>query len=285
MVEDVIDNLHLTVVSNVYDLILADVAKVKPDFALLRPLFGWAPADTIKKTFDVTIQYAHGRVSDTLKQHWRSSFPACNVKRRNVAVATDTVFSDPPAVDSDITAAMIFVTRESLTADVYVLKTDKEFVNNLEDNIRESGAMDKLISDCAKADMSERVKHILTALCISSWYSEPYHQNQNFSENRYVTIKATTNRVMNLSGAPAHTWLLALLYVCLPLNHLASAALVCQTPLQILTGQRPDISKFLHCSFFKPFYYHVYSNTFPSVSKEEQGWWAGRATHVGDELT
>jgi hypothetical protein len=122
-------------------------------------------------------------VSDTLKQHWRSRFPACNVKRRNEVVATDTVFSDTPAVDSGVTAAQIFVGRESLVADVYGLKTDKEFVNTLEDNIRERGAMDKLISDFSKAKMSERVKHILRALCISSWYSEPYHQNQNFAEN------------------------------------------------------------------------------------------------------
>jgi hypothetical protein len=97
IVDNVIDNVHLVVVSNVYDLNLTDVTKVKPDFALLRPLFGWAPADTIKKTFDVTTQYASGRVSDTLKQHWRSlSFPECNVKRRNEAVATDTAFSDTP---------------------------------------------------------------------------------------------------------------------------------------------------------------------------------------------
>jgi hypothetical protein len=71
IVDDVTDNVHLAVVSNVYDLNLIDVAKVKPDFALLRPLFGWAPADTIKKTFDVATQYARGRVSDTLKQHWQ----------------------------------------------------------------------------------------------------------------------------------------------------------------------------------------------------------------------
>jgi hypothetical protein len=48
-----------------------------------------------------------------------------------------------------------------LVADIYGLKTDKDFVNTLEDNIREQGAMDKLISDCAKAEMSEQVKQIL----------------------------------------------------------------------------------------------------------------------------
>jgi Reverse transcriptase (RNA-dependent DNA polymerase) len=285
IVDDVIDLVNPEMVKNVFDINLTDINKIKPDYELLRPLFGWAPADTIKKTFDVTTQYARGRVSDTLKQHWRSRFPACNVKRRNEAVATDTIFSDTPAVDSGVTAAQIFVGRESLVADVYGLRTDKEFVNTLEDNIRERGAMDKLISDCAKAEMSERVKQILRALCISSWYSEPFHQNQNFAENRYSTLKAATNRVMNLSGAPANTWLLALIYVCLLLNHLASAALGWKSPLQALTGQRPDISKFLHFSFFEPVYYHSYSNSFPSESNEEQGWWVGIATHVGDELT
>jgi hypothetical protein len=140
------------------------------------------------------------------------------------------VFSDTPAADSGVTAAQIFVGRESLVADVYGLKTDKEFVNTLEDNIRKRGAMDKLISDCAKAEMSSRVKQILRALCIGAWYSEPYQRNQNFAENRYGTVKATTNRVMNLSGAPTNTWLLAIMYVCILLNHLASAAFGWKSP-------------------------------------------------------
>jgi hypothetical protein len=65
----------------------------------------------------------------------------------------------------------------------------KEFVNTLEDNIREWGAMSKLISDCAKAKMSERVKQILQALVISAWYSEPYHENQNFAETSMLPSK------------------------------------------------------------------------------------------------
>jgi hypothetical protein len=80
------------------------------------------------------------------------------VKRRNEPLATDTVFTDTPAVDSGVTCAQLFVGSESLVADVYDLKTDKSSVNSLEDTIRKLGAMDKLISDCAKAEMSERVK-------------------------------------------------------------------------------------------------------------------------------
>jgi hypothetical protein len=88
-----------------------------------------------------------------------------------------------------------------------------------------------------------------------------------------------------LSGAPADTWLLALMYVCLLLNHLARSALGWKTPMQALTGQTPNISKFLHFSLYEPVYYHSNSDTNPSASNEEQGWRVGVATHFGDELT
>ena len=78
------------------------------------------------------------------------------------------MFSDTPAVDSGFTATQLFVDRHSVVADAYGLKTDKEFVNTLEDNIRERGAMDKLIRDCAKAEMSSHVKDILRALIIGA---------------------------------------------------------------------------------------------------------------------
>jgi hypothetical protein len=172
-------------------------------------------------------------------------------------------------VDCSVTTAQLFVGRKSLIADVNGLKTDKGIVSTLEDIIREQGAMDKLISDCAKAEISECVKQILHALVISAWYSEAYQENQNCSPNRYETIKASPNHVMNFSGTQPNTWLLALIYVCLLMNHLASATRGWKSPEQILTGQQPDISKFLHFSFYEPVHYHVHVNTLPSTSNEE----------------
>jgi hypothetical protein len=55
----------------------------------------------------------------------------------------------------------MFTGRESLVADVYGLKTDKEFVYTLEINKQEQGEMDKLISVCAKVDNSNQVNHII----------------------------------------------------------------------------------------------------------------------------
>jgi hypothetical protein len=59
--------------SDIYGVHSTEVSKVPPKLELLRPLLGWAPSDTIKRTFDVTTQYARGRVSAMLKQHWRSA--------------------------------------------------------------------------------------------------------------------------------------------------------------------------------------------------------------------
>ena len=53
--------------------------------------------------------------------------------------------------------------------DVYGMKTDSQFVNTLEDNIRERGSMAKLISDCTQVEIGKHVLDILWTLCTPSW--------------------------------------------------------------------------------------------------------------------
>ena len=171
--------------------------------------------------------------------------PTLNIPRRHEPVATDTVFSDTPAVDSGVKQAQMFVGRDTLVADAYPMKSGKQFVNTLEDNIKRRGAMDKLLSDSAKTEISNKVMDILRAYLISNWHFEPYHQNQNTAEWRYRTIKSWTNTVMNRSGAP----------VCYLLNHIACAVLDGKIPIFILAGITPDISIVLLFTFYLPVFY------------------------------
>ena len=94
---------------------------------------------------------------------------------------------------------------------------------------------------------------------------------------------------MNFTGASAHCWLLCVVYVCSLLNVTASPACDGIAPLQALTGQVPDISHFLHFSFWEPVYYEVDENEsdhrFPSQSNEKRGHWVGFADNKGDHLT
>ena len=52
----------------------------------------------------------------------------------------------------------------------------------LEENIRERGAMDCLISDGAKSETSAKVVDILRMYKCSNYMSEPEHQHQNFEK-------------------------------------------------------------------------------------------------------
>ena len=139
--------------------------------------------------------------------------------------------------------AQIFVGKRTLVTDVYRLKSQKQFVNTLEDNIRFRGAMTKLISDYSKVEISNKVKDILRMYHSSSWNSEPYHQNQNPAEGRYCTLKSWTNTIMNRSDAPADCWLLCMIHDSYFLSHLSCEALAGNVPLGMLYGVSPDISE------------------------------------------
>ena len=196
---------------------------------------------------------------------------------------------DTPAVDSGIKQAKVFVGRDTLVADAYPMKSGKQFVNTLEDNIKGvvRGAMDKLLSDSAKTEISNKVMDILRAYHISNWHSEPYHQNQNPAEWRCKTIKSWTNTVMNRSGAPVNCWLLYLIYVCYLLNCIACTAFEGKRSLLALIGRSitPDISIILLLTFYQPVFYAKYDQNFPSESEERAGYWVGFEEHCGNAMT
>ena len=262
----------------------------EPDWHALRPFFAWTSPSSIKDTFNVTTRHGTApHTQDYIKKHFKSRNPVFNIPRRSEAVATDTIFSDTPAVDDGSTMAQFFCGRDTLVCDAYGIKSTKQFINTLSDNIRKRGAMDTLISDGGKYEISKRVTDLLRSLFIQDYQSEPYHQHQNKAENRFGLAKHYTNTVMNTSGCTACCWLLCLQYICVVLNHLASPTLQGICPVQALEGTTPDISFLLHFSFYEPVYYRIDSSepdlNFPSSSNEKKGYWVGFADNQGDSLT
>ena len=256
----------------------------EPDYSNQRPLFAWLPTDVVKKTYELTTQYARIPMSTTLRKRYLSPNPALNVFRRSESVATDTVFSDTPAVDSGITSAQFFVGCDSMVCDVYPMKTSKQFVNTLEDNIRDRGAMNRLISDSAQVEISNKVQDILRSLFIKSWQSEPYYQHQNLSERRFQTVKRTTNTVLDRTGSPPSVWLLCMLYVVFVLNN-TFCDTIKAVPLQHLNGQTTDISPLLCFRFWEEVYYMHDDPRFPSETVEGHGHFVGIAESVGNAMT
>jgi hypothetical protein len=107
----------------------------------------------------------------------------------------------------------MFVGTETLVTDVYGMKTGKQFVNSLKDNICKRGALSQLLSDRAQVEVSACVVGIFHALHIGQWQiSEPHQQHKNPCESRYQqTLKTMMHTLLYRSGSPGSTWLLCLL--------------------------------------------------------------------------
>ena len=90
---------------------------------------------------------------------------------------------------------------------------------------------------------------------------------------------------MNRAVGPAHCWLLYLQHVRYILNHISTASLGGQVPLQVLYGVTPDSSIMVLYIFYQPVVYSTHEQHFPSESKERAAFWVGFAVYCGDSLT
>ena len=106
---NVIENWVITDFNDVLQLHNQNIMPSKIDYKSFQPKLAWLPAEVIKKTFKQTAQFYRMPMGTYLKKRYKSPFPACNVHHRSEPVATDTVYSDTPAIDSGITTAQFFV--------------------------------------------------------------------------------------------------------------------------------------------------------------------------------
>jgi hypothetical protein len=103
----------------------------KKDFEALRPHFLFADPKTIANTYDHTTQWArrlpnHG---PSLRDTYKSPFPMFSVRRRNEAVATDTIESNVLGFGG-VACAQAFIGHRSGVIDVYPMTSKDQFVTS-----------------------------------------------------------------------------------------------------------------------------------------------------------
>ena len=152
------------------------------DYDALQPQFCWLPLVLIKKTFQATTQFAKLPASAYLWKRFKTPHPANNVWRRSEDVASDTLFSDTPAIDSGVKCAQIFFGTHTMVTDIHAMGTSKELFTTLQDTVIKGGAPNCLLADSARVECSYRVMTYLRLLFIDIWQSEAYHQHQNPAE-------------------------------------------------------------------------------------------------------
>ena len=106
------------------------------------------------------------------------------MQKGNEPVATDTIFSDTPAINDGSSMAQFFV---GMVCDTYGIKSQKQFINTFYDNIKSRGAKTTIIADGGKYEISKKVADLLRR---KQYESEPYHQHQDKAEQHYGVVKS-----------------------------------------------------------------------------------------------
>jgi hypothetical protein len=255
------------------------------DFERLHPNFLFQSDEVIRQTFQNSTQMARIPMSSHLRTWYKAPNPALNVPRRHEDLLSDCIYSDVPAIDGGETCAQVFFGRRTHVGDAYKMKSESEFPNTLQRNIRERGAPNRLLTDSATYETNKRVNVILNDLHIGAWQSEPHKQHQNPCERHWQDVKRISNDIMNRTGCYASCWFLVLTYVLFVMNLTANESLDWSIPLQLLTGDTADISILLRFPFWHKVYAQREDTTFPSTTSEQLCYMVGFADHVGHALT
>eukprot|EP00977_Amphora_coffeiformis_P006421 scaffold1367_cov108-Amphora_coffeaeformis.AAC.1 len=84
---------------------------------------------------------------------------------------------------------------------------------------------------------------------------------------------------MDRTGCPSCWWLLAATFVIILMNHMPNSD--GEIPITKITGQIPDVSKFMHFHFWQ----EVFVESHKDGQREELARWVYPAENIGDELT
>ena len=133
-----------------------DLRHKLPDLESLHPHVGWVTTDQICDTLVETSQNDHVTKCYPFQKHFKSCFPAANVRRLNKTFSTDTIIMDIPAKDDSIgghancTLVQLFISADSEFTSIYPIHAKSEFPHALQDFIHDHSAMKSLRSDNAK---------------------------------------------------------------------------------------------------------------------------------------
>ena len=263
---------------------IAPMTKKKPpDLQQFRRCLGWKPEKVIKKTIEGTTQYASSTMRIPMRQRFKARNRSLFVRRLRETVATDTFFSSETGLYGE-QCAQLYVGKTSKLTEVFGMTTKSQMPETLQDFIRKWGAPDALLSDNAQEQTSRTVKRILREYGIMAMYTEPHHPNQNPAERRIQDVKKMSNVIMDRTDSPADLWYLSVEYSAYLLNHLANETLDWKTPIEVATGETPDISNLLQFHWYQKVYYYDPKSSYPGP-KEKLGHFVGIAENVGDTLT
>jgi hypothetical protein len=181
--------------------------------------------------------------------------------------------------------ALFVACKDSKVRAMYPLgktKTAHNTLGALYDFACEFGVPQTLYSDYgANCNNSAAWKRFARTLVISQKTSAPHHHESNYVERSWQTVKQTCFNVIRKMVIPRKHTFAVVAHICDCFNHSAIAKDE-RTPLEILTGDTPDISVF----HFKPYEMVWYLKSKATLQHREwvKGRFLGIVWSTGDQM-
>ena len=157
--------------------------------------------------------------------------------------------------------------------------------NSLNDFIHEFGAPEHLTSDGAAVQVGSKTKFVdtLRRNHIRHHTSAPRRPNENPAEGSIRELKKKWNRIQAKRNVPNRLWNYGITWVCETGNvtSISSRYAKARTPIEIITGETPDITEYLDFTFYD---WVTFKNN-AGVGHPELGRWLGVSHRVGPLLS
>ena len=201
---------------------------------------------------------------------------------------TDTFFLTTPSVHGN-TMAQLFVNDTHFTY-ATLMKAKSQAHLALKEFSKDIGVPTSLHCDNAPELTQGNFKKLANELGIRTSSTEPYSPWQNRAEGTIREIKKRMFRLMLHTRTPMALWEYCLRYLCHLRNMTATPTfgLNGRTPMEVLTGETPDISEFVDYSWYDwVAYFDPDIGTLDqdeSPQKEKLGRWLGPSHRVGQAM-
>jgi hypothetical protein len=254
-----------------------------PDIEIAR-IFNCSPA-VATKTRLVTTQKGVRSVSKHLTRRYRTKQAALRYDQlggRHGRFYLDTFFSSIRSTRGN-TMGQLFVNDVGFYHFI-PMRSKSEAGNALLEFIQDVGIPSSLHTDDAKELTSGKWEQVRKEHGIKQTIAEPYSPFQNRTEVNIRELKKHVRHLMSRTKTPKRSWDFCSRYVseicCLTAQPLYS--LHGRTPYELVTGNTPDISKYIAFHWYQPVYYYD-STVFPE-ERELLGRWLGVAHSIGQAM-
>jgi hypothetical protein len=185
---------------------------------------------------------------------WYKADRMFNVKRLTGKFATDTLWSTTKSLRSNV-ATQIYTHKCGFNAAYHLRRANGDQVGySLSDFIHEYGAPEHLTFDGAVVQVGSgtRFKDNLRRAEIKHHVSAPRRPNENPAEGSIREVKKRWYRMMTKKNVPKRLWDYGISWICETGNVIANSSRYAdqRTPLEIITGETPDITEYLDFTIY-----------------------------------